>query len=87
MISTEHGFIGTLMVPNSRKRQFFLDEILEGADVDDVVMLVVGDPFGATTHTDLVLRAKERNIPVSFENLDSIINFLIYEYLEAYGNH
>lgn len=33
--------------------------------MDDVAMLVVGDPFGATTHADLVLRAKQRNIPVS----------------------
>jgi len=29
------------------------DEILEGADREDVAFLVVGDPFGATTHTDL----------------------------------
>jgi len=31
---------------------------------EDVAFLVVGDPFGATTHTDLILRAKERNIKV-----------------------
>ena len=29
----------------------------------DVAFLVVGDPFGATTHSDLVLRAKELGIP------------------------
>ena len=28
-----------------------------------VAFLVVGDPFGATTHSDLVLRAKELGIP------------------------
>lgn len=28
----------------------------------DVAFLVVGDPFGATTHTDLVLRARELGI-------------------------
>ncbi|KAI4171592.1 MAG: hypothetical protein LQ343_004184 [Gyalolechia ehrenbergii] len=39
------------------------DEILAGADTVDVAFLVVGDPFGATTHTDLVLRARELNIP------------------------
>ncbi|CAJ0604913.1 unnamed protein product [Cylicocyclus nassatus] len=50
------------------------DEILDGADVDDVAMLVVGDPFGATTHTDLVLRAKERNIPVKVVHNASIMN-------------
>ncbi|CAI6089796.1 hypothetical protein V2G26_006796 [Clonostachys chloroleuca] len=40
------------------------DEILRNAENEDVAFLVVGDPFGATTHTDIVLRAKELNIPV-----------------------
>ncbi|MCJ1322579.1 diphthine synthase [Xylographa vitiligo] len=40
------------------------DQILAEADTSDVAFLVVGDPFGATTHTDLVLRARELNIPV-----------------------
>ncbi|EJP65806.1 diphthine synthase [Beauveria bassiana ARSEF 2860] len=40
------------------------DEILRNAQVEDVAFLVVGDPFGATTHTDLVLRARELDIPV-----------------------
>ncbi|KAJ3341305.1 hypothetical protein HDU93_005275 [Gonapodya sp. JEL0774] len=38
------------------------DSILKDADVVNVSFLVVGDPYGATTHTDLVLRAKERGI-------------------------
>src|SRR4051794_23648506 len=40
------------------------DEILRDASTRDVAFLVVGDPFGATTHTDLVLRARELNTPV-----------------------
>jgi len=40
------------------------DDILEGAQEADVAFLVVGDPFGATTHTDLVLRARELKIPI-----------------------
>ncbi|KAL8303121.1 hypothetical protein RB597_005256 [Gaeumannomyces tritici] len=40
------------------------DAILRGADTEDIAFLVVGDPFGATTHTDLVLRARELKIPV-----------------------
>ncbi|KAL1872804.1 hypothetical protein VTK73DRAFT_1275 [Phialemonium thermophilum] len=40
------------------------DEILRGAKEEDVAFLVVGDPFGATTHTDLVLRARELGVPV-----------------------
>jgi diphthine synthase len=40
------------------------DEILRDAANVDVAFCVVGDPFGATTHTDLVLRARELGIPV-----------------------
>ncbi len=40
------------------------DEILQDAQNVDVAFLVVGDPFGATTHTDLVLRARELGIKV-----------------------
>ncbi|KAH8426335.1 diphthine synthase [Aspergillus melleus] len=38
------------------------DDILAGADKGDVAFLVVGDPFGATTHSDIVLRAREMGI-------------------------
>lgn len=37
-------------------------------------ILVVGDPFGATTHTDLVLRAKEANVPYQVVHNASILN-------------
>ena len=40
------------------------DEILRDAQTEDVAFLVVGDPFGATTHTDIVLRARELAIPI-----------------------
>lgn len=39
-------------------------DILAGAGSIDVAMLVVGDPLGATTHADLMLRAKESGVPV-----------------------
>lgn len=35
-----------------------VDGILEAAVTENVAFLVVGDPFAATTHTDLQLRAK-----------------------------
>lgn len=50
------------------------DEILEKAKGVNVAFLVVGDPFGATTHTDLVLRAKTLNIPVQVVHNASILN-------------
>ena len=50
------------------------DQILDGAQEEDVAFLVVGDPFGATTHSDLMLRAKERQIPTKVVHNASIMN-------------
>ncbi|KAH3900478.1 Diphthine synthase [Saccharomycodes ludwigii] len=50
------------------------EEIMADADKLDVAFLVVGDVFGATTHTDLVLRCKQRNIPVEVIHNASIMN-------------
>merc|ERR1711939_1140254 len=50
------------------------DEILRNADTEDVAFLVVGDPFGATTHADLVVRAVELNIPYTVIHNASIMN-------------
>ncbi|XP_041766507.1 diphthine methyl ester synthase [Anopheles merus] len=50
------------------------DDILEGAESISVAFLVVGDPFGATTHTDLMLRAKEKGIKTSIVHNASIMN-------------
>jgi diphthine synthase len=50
------------------------DVILENADQEDIAFLVVGDPFGATTHTDLVLRAQEKKIKFQVIHNASIIN-------------
>ncbi|KAJ3207607.1 diphthine synthase [Entophlyctis luteolus] len=51
-----------------------LNAILKDADSDNVAFLVVGDPYGATTHTDLVLRAKQLSIPVKSIHNASIMN-------------
>ncbi|KAI8818990.1 tetrapyrrole methylase [Fimicolochytrium jonesii] len=50
------------------------DVILKDADKVNVAFLVVGDPFGATTHTDLVHRATELSIPVIPIHNASIMN-------------
>merc|ERR1711872_1097120 len=39
-----------------------------------IAFLVVGDPFGATTHSDLVLRAKEKGVKVSVVHNASILS-------------
>ncbi|CEQ38690.1 SPOSA6832_00143, partial [Sporobolomyces salmonicolor] len=50
------------------------DAILENADKVDVAFLVVGDPFGATTHADLLLRADALSIPYTVIHNASVMN-------------
>ncbi len=60
------------------------ETILKDAESQDVAFLVVGDIFGATTHTDLYLRAKEKNIEVARIHNASIINAISETGLELY---
>jgi len=48
--------------------------MLHDADKEDVALLVVGDPFGATTHTDIILRARALKIPTRVIHNASIMN-------------
>lgn len=50
------------------------DDILAGAIDGNVALLVVGDPFGATTHTDFLIRAREQKIPFQVVHNASIMN-------------
>ncbi|WVQ93313.1 diphthine synthase [Kwoniella sp. CBS 9459] len=61
------------------------DEILRDADKVDVAFLVVGDPLGATTHTDLLLRAKSLGLPTEVIHNASIITALGSTGLQMYS--
>ncbi|KAL8698302.1 MAG: hypothetical protein Q9224_001912 [Gallowayella concinna] len=61
------------------------DEILAGAETDHVAFLVVGDPFGATTHTDLLLRARELKIPTRSIHNASIMSAISATGLQLYN--
>lgn len=58
--------------------------ILADAEKKETAFLVVGDATGATTHADLILRAREKNIPVAIINNASIINAVGNTGLELY---
>jgi len=45
------------------------DDILHNAATEDIAFLVVGDPFGATTHSDLVLRCRQNDPPIPTRTL------------------
>jgi len=72
---TQEQFYGrSLIIADRDLIEQGADEILQDAGSKDVALLVVGDPFGATTHTDLVLRAREANINCKIIHNASIMN-------------
>ncbi|CAL8102493.1 unnamed protein product [Calicophoron daubneyi] len=48
-------------------------EIIENAIDHNVVLVVVGDPLGATTHTDIILKAVKRDVPFRIIHNTSIL--------------
>ncbi|KAK7488488.1 hypothetical protein BaRGS_00020273 [Batillaria attramentaria] len=65
------------------------DELIAEAETEDIAFLVVGDPLGATTHTDLILRAVEKGVQYRIIHNASIMNAIgccglqLYNYGEA----
>nr|XP_021186331.2 diphthine methyl ester synthase [Helicoverpa armigera] len=51
-----------------------IDDILLEAKNAEVALLVVGDPLGATTHTDMLLRAKQFGVETQIVHNASIMN-------------
>ncbi|KAM3956559.1 diphthine methyl ester synthase [Aphomia sociella] len=51
-----------------------IDDVLKEAKDKDVALLVVGDPLGATTHTDMLLRAKQFGVETQIVHNASIMN-------------
>ncbi len=60
------------------------ERLLAPAMTKDVCLLVVGDPFGATTHTDLSLRAHALGVPVKTIHNASIMDAVGEIGLELY---
>jgi diphthine synthase len=58
--------------------------IVDEAIDKDVAFLVVGDPFGATTHTDLFLRARRKGVHIEVIHNASILSAVGVVGLELY---
>ena len=58
---------------------------LEQARTEEVALLVVGDPYGATTHTDLVTRCHKTGVPVHTVHNASIMNAVGCAGLQLYN--
>ncbi|KAJ8311050.1 hypothetical protein KUTeg_011400 [Tegillarca granosa] len=73
-ILTEEYYGRELILADRDMVETQADELLMDAENEDIVFLIVGDPFGATTHTDLVLRAVEKDIKYKVVHNASIMN-------------
>ncbi|WRT68959.1 diphthine synthase [Kwoniella shivajii] len=80
------GFYGREVITATRELvELEADEILKDADKVDVAFLVVGDPLGATTHTDLLLRARSLGHPTEVIHNASILTALGSTGLQMYS--
>lgn len=59
-------------------------KILDYAQVNNIALLVPGDPFIATTHSDLVIRAKEKDIKTEVIHNSSIYSAIAETGLQIY---
>ncbi|KAK4481433.1 hypothetical protein RD792_012325 [Penstemon davidsonii] len=74
-LSTLEQFYGKSIIVSDREMvEEKADDMLLEAQSSDVAFLVVGDPFGATTHTDLVVRAKKLGVDVKVVHNASVMN-------------
>mmetsp|Transcript_18503 Transcript_18503/g.28988 ORF Transcript_18503/g.28988 Transcript_18503/m.28988 type:complete len:246 (-) Transcript_18503:139-876(-) len=67
--------------------RFFVEdatELLFMARTQEVSLLIVGDPFSATTHSDLYVRCRNENIPVEVVHNASIVNAVGFTGLQLY---
>ncbi len=60
------------------------NKLVELSAAEDVVLLVLGDPLFATTHTELLLRAKRKGVTVKVIHNASIVDAVLNTGLQAY---
>jgi diphthine methyl ester synthase len=60
------------------------DALVKEARLENIAFLVIGDVFGATTHTDLYQRALKANVPVEIVHNASILTAVGKTGLELY---
>jgi len=79
-------FYGKKIIPANRDlvEKKAEETILKDSKEKEVAFLVIGDAMCATTHTDLLLRAKKSGIKVKINNNASIITAIGITGLEVY---
>jgi len=80
----EEFYAKPIIVADREKVEQDIDDVIELAKNENIGFLVVGDPFGATTHADLVLRAKQKGVRVEVIHNTSILNAVGITGLQLY---
>ncbi len=73
-----------IILANREKTEQQFQEILKEAKTKEVAFLIVGDPFSATTHTELFKEAQEKKIPVNIIHNASILTAIGISGLQLY---
>lgn len=76
--------IGKKVIEADRKLLEDKDDVIVSAKKDDVALLVPGDPLAATTHIDLVLRARKKGIEVRIIHSTSVLTAVAETGLQLY---
>jgi diphthine synthase len=77
-------FYGKKIIPANRKLVEQTDEIILAAEKGNAALLVIGDPWGATTHIDIMMRCHAKNVPLKVINNASIITAVGITGLQIY---
>ncbi len=77
-------FYGKKIVAADRKLVEQSDEIISAAEKGNAALLVIGDPWGATTHIDIMMRCRQKKIPFKVINNASIITAIGITGLQIY---
>lgn len=77
-------FYGKKIIAADRKLVEQSEEMLVLAAKKNVALLVIGDPWGATTHIDIMLRCRAKGIPFKVINNASIITAVGITGLQIY---
>ncbi len=83
-ISQLESFYSKKIIVTDRKTVEQTDELIAAAATKSVALLVIGDPWGATTHIDLMLKCRERKVPFVVINNASIITAVGITGLQIY---
>lgn len=77
-------FYGKKILAADRKLVEQSEELIMAAENKNVALLVIGDPWGATTHIDIMMRCRAKGVPFRVINNASIITAVGITGLQIY---